>query len=105
MRTKHILFIIAGIVLAVILVVVGFTLRQANQEQLALSLDLQYRTRLLADSLTESVEPYYINNSTASLQKLVDKFANREHLVGLAVYDSKAKEVAALKMLPDLLRK
>src|SRR3989338_10804262 len=94
MRTKHILLTFAGIIIAIIAIFVGFTLYQANREQLALSLDLQYRTRLLADSLKESVEPAYGRNSTAELQKLVDKFANREHIVGLAIYDNRAVKVA-----------
>lgn len=100
MRTKHVLFIIAGIVLAMGAIFTGFTIYQANREQLTLSLDLQYRTRLLADSLKESVEPNYGRNSTAELQKLVDKFANREHVVGLAIYDNRAGKVAASQNLP-----
>ena len=100
MRTKHILLTFAGIILAIIAIFVGFTLYQANREQLALSLDLQYRTRLLADSLKESVEPAYGRNSTAELQKLVDKFANREHVVGFAIFDNRGGKVAASADLP-----
>ncbi|MDO8483019.1 MAG: trehalose-6-phosphate synthase [bacterium] len=100
MRTKHVLLIILGVILAIITVVVGFTLHQANQQQLALSIDLQYRTRLLADSLKESVEPIYGRNSTTELQKLVDKFASKEHVVGLAIYDNRGAKVAASADLP-----
>ena len=100
MRTKHILLTFAGIIIAIIAIFVGFTLYQANREQLALSLDLQYRTRLLADSLKESVEPAYGRNSTAELQKLVDKFANREHVVGFAIFDNRGGKVAASADLP-----
>ncbi len=100
MRTKHVLLIVLGVILAIVIVAVGFTLHQTNQQQLALSLDLQYRTRLLADSLKESVEPAYGRNSTAELQKLVDKFANREHIVGLAIYDNRGGKVAASAALP-----
>ena len=100
MRTKHILLIVIGVILAVIAVVVSFTLYQANREQLALSLDLQYRTRLLADSLKESVEPAYGRNSTVELQILVDKFANREHVAGFAIFDNRGGKVAASADLP-----
>ncbi len=103
MRTKHILLIVVTIIFAVILVVAGLTLHRANQEQRALSEDLRYRTGLLADSLKEAVEPYYAGNSTTALQKIVDKFANREHLLGLAVYDNKGGKVAASKDLPVFL--
>lgn len=100
MRTRHVLLIVAAVILSIVLIVVGFTLRQANQEQLTLTVDLQYRTRLLADSLKESVEPIYGRNSTTELQKLVDKFADREHIVGLAVFDNRGAKVAASTDLP-----
>lgn len=103
MRTRHVLLIVLGVILAIITVVVGFTLLQANREQITLSLDLQYRTRLLADSLKESVEPNYGRNSTTELQKLVDKFANREHVVGLAIFDNRGGKVAASTDLPQNL--
>jgi len=103
MRTKQVLLIVSTVIFAIILVVVGLTLRQANKEGLEQSLDLQYRTKLLADSLKESVEPYYSDNSTAALQKLIDKFANREHIVGLSVYDNKGLKVAASADLPPEL--
>ena len=95
MRTRQVLTAVIVVVIAVIIIAVGFTFRQATEERLSLSADLQYRTRLLADGLKESIEPYYIGNSTAALQKIVDKFANRERLVGLEVYDSKAVKIAA----------
>lgn len=101
MRTKQVFIIIAGVILLVILVAMGFTFQQTTQEQLTLSADLQYRTRLLADSLKESVEPAYGRNSTSELQKLVDKFANRERLVGIAIYDNRAAKVAASADLPE----
>lgn len=103
MRMKHIWLIVAGIILAIIAVVAVFTFWQANEEELSLSADLQYRTRLLADSLKESVEPAYGRNSTTEIQKLVDKFANREHIVGLAVYDNRGVKVATSADLPEIL--
>ncbi len=101
MRSKHIFFIILGIVLVIVLIVLNSTIKQANEEQLSLSLDLQYRTRLLADSLRESVEPIYGRNSVPELQKLVDKFADREHVVGLAVFNNKGVKVATSADLPE----
>lgn len=91
---KHIIWVSITVILAVGAVAGVLTFRQVNEERLTLSADLQYRTRLVADSLKESVEPNYIKNSTAALQRLIDKFADREHFVGLAVYDGKGNVVA-----------
>src|SRR5690348_17094876 len=86
---KQIITAILLIVLAASLVVIAFTIQQADQEQKNLSQDLQRRSALLADSLKDSVEPYVINDNTYYLQKTVDKFTDRERLVGLVIYDNK----------------
>lgn len=91
---RQIILIVLAVIVAVSAVVLGFTFNQANEERLALTADLQYRTRLLADSLTESVEPYYLGKGAVALRNLINKFANREHLIGLAVYDSRGTAVA-----------
>lgn len=91
---RQIFLILGGIIIAASAVVGWFTFNQIHEARLTLSADLQYRTRLLVDSLKESVEPYYIGKSEASLRKLINKFADREHLVGLAVYDNKGNAIA-----------
>lgn len=96
---KRLLIIVVGVVLAVGLIVLGFTYKQTSQEESALVADLQYRTRILADSLKESIEPAYLNNSVTTLQRVVDKFTDRQRLAGLAVFDSKGTKVAATEDL------
>lgn len=91
--------------MTVSLAVLAFTVRQVAQERDTLTADLQQRTRLLADSLRDSVESYYANNSTAALQKVVERFANRQRLAGLVIYDYKGDVVAASGGLPDAVIK
>ncbi|PIQ68145.1 MAG: trehalose-6-phosphate synthase [Candidatus Taylorbacteria bacterium CG11_big_fil_rev_8_21_14_0_20_46_11] len=98
---KQILLITAGAIFAVSIVVFGLTYSQVNQERLTLSADLQYRTRILADSLKESVEPSYSKNSTTTLQRIVDKFADRERIVGLAVFNNRGVTLASSKDIPE----
>ena len=103
MKVKQILLIVFGGVLLVVTVVIGLSVIQANHERESLSSDLEYRTGLLADSLKESIEPYYLVNSKDSLQKIIDKFTNREHLVGLAIFDSKGIKIASsADLTPDI---
>lgn len=100
---RHILLITLGAILAVSLIVFSFTYSQVNEERLNLSADLQYRTRLLADSLKEAVEPSYSRNSTSTLQRIVDRFTDRERVVGLAVFNNRGVPLAASKDLPKRL--
>src|SRR3989338_2935612 len=104
---KYIFAIIGSVVVAVSLVALGFNIRQVDQERATLTTNLEQRASLLADSLKESVEPYYANSSQSSfrtsLQKVVDKFANRERLAGIALYDNKGILIATSSGLPKII--
>ena len=104
---KYIFTIIGSVVLVVSLVAVGFTLKQVDQERTTLTTNLGQRASLLADSLKESVEPYYANSLQpsfqSSIQKVVDKFANRERLAGIALYDNKGTLIATSSGLPKTI--
>lgn len=93
--------------MAVSLVALGFNIKQVNEERATLTTNLEQRALLFADSLKESVEPYYVNSSqasfNASLQKIVDKFANRERLAGIALYDNKGTLIATSLGLPKTI--
>lgn len=86
---KRFLAIIVGVAILISVVVLVFTIGQVQQQEKTLIDDLELRTRLLTESLIESIEPYYLKNSQKELQKVVDKFTNRERLIGIAVYDNK----------------
>ncbi len=100
---KKLLALIAVVVVIVSLIVLGFTVQQVHRQQDSLTVDLQRRTALLADSLKESIRPSYLGNSTSTIQKLLDKFAGRERLLGLAVYDNKGSLFAKSAELPKEL--
>jgi len=76
-----------------------FTLMQVRQEKVRLTIDLQRRTSLLGESLKETIEPLLEKGRPERLQKIVEKFGNRERLAGVAVYDVKDKLIAATPVL------
>ncbi|HTE48990.1 MAG TPA: trehalose-6-phosphate synthase [Candidatus Paceibacterota bacterium] len=104
---KYIFAIIGSVVVTVTLVAFFFNLNQINEERATLSINLEQRATLLSDSLKESVEPTYANSSQetlkASLQKTVDRFANRERLAGIALYDNKGTLLATSAGLPKTI--
>jgi len=87
--------IILSIVVVISVLVFLFTLVQVRQERERLTIDLQRRSSLLGESLKESIEPLMEKRRPEPLQKIVDKFGNRERLAGVAVYDVKDKLIAA----------
>ncbi|MEK7539387.1 MAG: trehalose-6-phosphate synthase [Patescibacteria group bacterium] len=104
---RYIFAIIGSVVVAVTLVAFFFNLKQVNEERATLTTNLEQRATLLSDSLKESVEPSYVNSSQASLQtslkKIVDRFANREKLAGIVLYDNKGTLLATSSGLPKTI--
>src|SRR3989344_9054172 len=102
---RYIFAIIGSVVVAVSLVALGFNIKQVDQERTTLTSNLEQRAILFTDSLKESVEPYYatLQTSQVSLQKIVDKFANRERLAGIALYDNKRGLVCTFSGLPKII--
>ncbi len=98
---RQIALIIGIVVISVSAVVLGFTFFQVQSARADLVADLQYRTHLLADGLKESIEPSFANYSTSTLQGIIDRFANRERLVGLALYDTSGILIAASEGLSE----
>lgn len=97
---KQLFLTILSVIVISALIAVFFAFRQADQERTRLVSDLEFRTRLLSESLQESIEPSYLTNAQRTLQKTVDRFSDRERLVGIVVYDNKNAIIASSQNLP-----
>ena len=69
-------------------------MRFATQKR-GLRKELERRAEVLAESLAGNVEPYLDEKSLKQLQRIVGRFSNREHLVGVAVLNTKLEPIAA----------
>jgi len=76
-----------------------FSYVQFRAEKQALRQDLRKRAQILAESLQESVEPALQKGSRRDLQRIVERFGDREHLTGIAVYNTSGTPIA---MTPGL---
>lgn len=79
--------LIVSLVLVVALAVFGFSLYQVNSEKNRLAKDLERRSIILAESLQESIAPLIQTNAAVKLNRIVERFGNRERLKGIAVFD------------------
>lgn len=98
---RQIVTVTATVIAAVSLIAAGFTLAQANQEQLDLTARMQSRTQLLADSLAESISPSFRSYATSSVQSTIDKFSTEERIAGIGVYDTNVAPVAVSSNMPQ----
>jgi hypothetical protein len=71
-----------------------FAWYQVRTEKRILRNDLSRRAETLGDALQESVEPLLERAPDRNLQRLVERFGEREHLKGVAVYDATGKTLA-----------
>ena len=101
MRTtlKIVLLLIVSVA-SVSLVFAGYQVR--NQRRI-LRNDLARRAEILADGLQESVERVLDRGQEKNLQRLVERYAQREHLKGIAIYDAAGHILATTSGLASAL--
>jgi len=100
---KITLRLILSLVAIVGVVAFSFSFWQAQQEEARLKNELERRASIVADSLKMSVEPLLTAEDKRHLQRIVDKFSNRERLVGIAIYDlQEALVVSSVDLQPKL---
>lgn len=85
------------------LVLFSTTYFQSKEEEQQLRSDLERRSILLSESLRESIEPLIPAADKDQLKRIVDKFAGRERLMGLIVYDNKDNLLAISSGIPTYL--
>ena len=98
MRTT--LKIILPLIVSVASVSLFFAAHQVRTEKRNLRNDLSRRAEILGESLQESVEPLLEPPPEKDLQHFIERFGQREHLKGVAVYNSAGAALAITAGLP-----
>jgi alpha,alpha-trehalose-phosphate synthase [UDP-forming] len=103
MRTT--LKIVLPLIVSVVVVSLFFAAYRVRTEKRILRNDLSHRAEILGESLQEIVEPLFDRPlPDKSLQRLVDRFGQREHLKGIAVYNANGTLLAATSGLAPVLQ-
>ena len=103
MRTT--LKLILPLIVSVVVVSILFAAYQVRTERRILRGDLSRRAEILAESLQENVEPQLDKPSPdKGLQRLVDRFGQREHLKGVAIYNASGVALAVTSGLASLFQ-
>lgn len=97
---RQVLYLVALVMLVISAIAGVFTLNYASKEEVDLTARLQSRALILSESLTEAIGPSYATNATSSLQRIVDRFADRERTAGIAIIDSAGNSVATSATFP-----
>ncbi len=93
---KITLRLILYLVTIVALVAFTFSFLQARQERERLQGELEKRANFIGDSLKLSVEPLLAaDNNIYNLQRIVNRFSNREKLIGIDIHDTRGNLIVA----------
>jgi trehalose-6-phosphate synthase len=102
--------LIVSLILGITLVSSGFSYYEVLGEKQSLRNEMERRAEMLGESLVGNVERAWQSSSGTTkdnaksdkeLQQLVQKFANREHLLGVVIYDRQGTLVA---ITPELAK-
>ena len=96
--------LIVSLIVGITLVSLGFSYYQVVGEKRVLRSDLERRAEVLGESVAGNVEKSWESGSERGLQRLVQRFGNREHLLGVAVYDRQGRLVAVTTELGQVLK-
>jgi len=96
--------LIVSLIVGITLVSLGFSYYDVVGEKRVLRSDLERRAEVLGESIAGNVEKSWETGSERGLQPLVQRFANREHLLGVAVYDRDGRLVAITSELGQVLK-
>jgi trehalose-6-phosphate synthase len=87
---RLILFLVVGISLVTFFI----SRNQVRSEKRGLRADLQRRAEVLAESLQEIVEPALQKGAQPQLRRIVERYANKQQLAGVVIYDAQGKVLA-----------
>ncbi len=84
----------SALITAVAVVSLAFAFFQTRADTLGLRRDLEDHAQVLAESLVRSAEPLVARHANRELQRLVDRFKDREQIAGVSVYDAHEEPLA-----------
>jgi len=96
--------LVLPLIISVALVSLLFATYQVRTQRRNLRSDLMRHADGLAESLQEAIDPLFEKNdrnSEKALQRVVDRFAQREHMKGIAVYEADGHLRAMTSSLED----
>jgi len=95
--------LIIALILGVTLVSLASSWSDVQDEKEALRRDLQYKAETFGESLASSAELYLASGDTVRLEQLVRRFSNRDHLLGIGIYDHDGSRLVMTRELGSLL--
>ncbi|HYK37865.1 trehalose-6-phosphate synthase [Alloacidobacterium sp.] len=82
--------LIVALIIGVTMVSLVFSWYQVRTEKDSLRLDLERKAETFGESLAANAESDLQNGDMSGLESMIDRFTNRDHLLGIGIYDSES---------------
>jgi trehalose-6-phosphate synthase len=86
--------LIGSLILGITLVSLLSSYFEVSSEIRGQRRELERRAEVLGESLAGNIEPYLEKGSHKELQRIVERFGNRQHLSGIAIYNRQGEPLA-----------
>src|SRR5215813_14347074 len=80
--------LIVALIVGVTMVSLISSWYQVRTEKDELRLDLERKAETFVESLSANAESYLRNGDKPGLESMIRRFSNRDHLVGIGIYDT-----------------
>src|ERR1700722_9685390 len=91
--------LIVALIIGVTVVSLISSWYQVRTEKDSLRRDLERKAETFGESLTANAESYLQKGDKSGLESMIERFSNRDHLLGIGIYDG---EFYPLDVTPDL---
>ena len=95
--------LIVALIVGVTLVSLASSWHQVQAEKDALRGDLERKAETFGESLAGNAESYLQAGDKPGLERMVQRFSNRDHLLGIGVYDRGFSPLAVTRDLSAVL--
>ena len=96
--------LIVALIVGVTLVSLSSSWYQVQAEKDELRRDLERKAETFGESLAANAESYLQSGDKPGLEQMVQRFSNRDHLLGIGVYDRDFSRLIATNNLSAILQ-
>ncbi len=100
---KVTLRLILSLILVTTVVALGSSVWQARQEETRLKIELEKRVDFVADGLGDLLLPSLVSGQIDVSKRIIEKFSNREKLLGISIYDSTRHLIVASQNIESII--
>jgi alpha,alpha-trehalose-phosphate synthase [UDP-forming] len=95
--------LIVALIVGVTVVSLALSWYEVQSEKNSLRRDLEYKAEILDESLAANAEFYLQMGDKSGLDQLAQRYSNRDHLIGIAIYGRDGSPIAITPALNSLL--